>query len=304
MSFKSKMKTFISSKNKFGLLLDFLYGRRIKKRQLKKLVSKVENSKPIFGVTPKIVVSLTSFQPRFEQLPKMLKSLLFQTVKPDKIIVWLDKDEKPTKEMLNLQKYGVSYSRKEEVLKPHKKYFYSLKKFEDSLVITVDDDLIYPADLIESLVKTWKKYPDCICARRVHKITFHSDGSLKTYNDWVYEYTDMKEPSHELFATGVGGILYPPHIFDEKIFNAEGIKKYCLEADDIWLKWHELRLGIKVVWAKNNMILPPVIDGSQEIALSTDNVLNKKNDLFIQNCQKAVFKLSKENLQNTYRGDV
>lgn len=298
MSFKSKIKTFLSSKNKSGLLLDFFYGRRIKKWQLKKLVSKVENSKPIFGVTPKIVVSLTSFHPRFEQLPKMLKSLLFQTVKPDRIIVLLDKNEKPTPEMLALQKYGVSYYCKDLALKPHKKYFYSLQEFESNLVITVDDDLIYPSDLIETLLKTWKKYPDCICARRVHKIIFNSDGSLKPYNDWQLEYTGMKEPTHELFATGVGGVLYPPHIFDEKVFDAEAIKEYCLEADDIWLKWHELRLGIKVVWAKNNMVHPPVIDGSQQLALSFENFLNNKNDSFIQNCQKKIFELDRTSLAN------
>ena len=44
-----------------------------------------------------------------------------------------------------------------------------------------------------------------------------------------------------LVAIGVGGVLYPPHIFDSNIqyFNETDIKEICLNADDIWLKYLE-----------------------------------------------------------------
>ena len=290
MSILRKLKTFFACKDKAMALADFFYYRQ--KRA--SLIRRVEVRKAVYGVKPKIVVSLTSFRSRFAQLPKTLKSLLFQSVKPDAIVVWFDEPSKEalTPELLELEKYGITYRFGVENLKPHKKYFYALQKFSDSIVITVDDDLIYPPDLIESLYRTWQKYPDCICGRRVHRIRFNENGTVKPYNDWLFECSSIKNPSHELFATGVGGVLYPPHIFDGRVFDAEKIKKLCLEADDVWLKWHELRLGVKVVWAKNNMIHPPIVQGSQKIALSSENVQGNKNDFFIQNCQKEIFDLN------------
>ena len=294
MSLKKKINTFLSSDDKINLLYEYFLGNKIIQIKKNRLIQKQKKTKLKFGVKPKIVVSLTSFEPRFEGLPKTLKSLLNQSVKPDKIIVWLDATpEMLTPEMLTLQKYGVTFRCKVENLKPHKKYFFALQEFSDSIVITVDDDIIYPKDLIKSLIKTWKKYPDCICARRVHKMLFNENGSLKPYNDWIFEYKKETKPSHELLACGIGGVLYPPSIFDKNVFDIDKIKKECLEADDIWLKWHELRLGVKVVWAKNKMIHPPVVDGSQNITLSSDNVCNNKNDFFIKNCQENIFNFNK-----------
>ena len=45
------------------------------------------------------------------------------------------------------------------------------------------------------------------------------------------------------------------------------------------------------------MIHPPVIDGSQKITLSAENVQNNKNDFFIQNCQKNIFELNTNTLE-------
>jgi len=40
----------------------------------------------------RIIVSLTSYPERFAHIHTALKSIMLQTVKPDKIIVWLDED--------------------------------------------------------------------------------------------------------------------------------------------------------------------------------------------------------------------
>ena len=139
MSLRRKLATFCSSEYKVNLLLDFAYRRRKQDRQKTALIKKAEYEKAVFGIKIKIVVSLTSFGARFSELPKTLKSFLRQSVKPDAIIVWLDKNETLTDEMLSMQKYGVRFVFKDECLKPHKKYLYALQDFSDSIVITVDD---------------------------------------------------------------------------------------------------------------------------------------------------------------------
>ena len=57
-----------------------------------------------------IVISLTSYLVRFSYLPFCLKSLLYQTVKPDKIILWLGSDTKERQippKLKVFEKFGV-----------------------------------------------------------------------------------------------------------------------------------------------------------------------------------------------------
>lgn len=285
---KSRFIRFIFGSNKIGKVME--YFRNLNSKRIKKeLVNSVIVSKPIWGITEEcnaehIVVSLTSYPKRFETIIPVLKSILLQEVKPNKIILWYDcEDDKITQEMRGLQEFGVEYRHISINLKPHNKYIYAMKEFPNSCIITVDDDLIYPADMIKTLVECHKKHPDCVCARRVHKISVNNEGMLMSYLRWGTEYKRIKEPSHMLCATGAGGVLYPPHCLDARAFDISLIQEYCLNADDIWLKYMELLNDTKVVFAENSMIRPPEVSNSQEISLSFDNVLHNANDIYINN---------------------
>lgn len=211
------------------------------------------------GETP-IVVSLTSYPARFATLHLCIKSLLNQKQKPSAIVLYLDKNisrEQIPQQILALEKFGLTIKNICDDLKPHKKYFYAMKEFPYAAIITADDDLIYSKDVLQSLVKSFQKFPKAISARRVHKIARSLDGKALPYNSWNFEYKNLREPSQELCATGGGGTLYPPRIFNtnKNYFLEENIQKYCLRADDIWLKFIELTENIPVVWVpcKNQM---------------------------------------------------
>lgn len=259
------------------------------------LRQKIEHSSYRFGINTeknrkeKIIVSLKTYNKRYETIGSTLKSLLLQTVKPDHIIVWLDEDtieNKITEEMRSFEQYGIEYKHRNLGLKPHGKYFYAMQEFPNDIIITVDDDIIYPPKLIESLMKTHEKYPQSVCARRVHLITFNSNGKLQKYSDWKYEYRRILTPSYLLCATGGAGALYPPHALPEEAFIIDNIKKYCLTADDLWLKVMELKNEVTVIWVKNHLILPPLVKGAQKNALSIKNVTQYENDLFIQKLEE------------------
>jgi len=237
----------------------------------------------------RIIVSLTSYPGRFAHIHIALKSMMLQTVKPDKIIVWLDEDvrrDKFTSRMLALEQYGIEYRAMPGDLKPHKKYIHAIREFPDDIIITVDDDLIYPRDVIETLIKTHKRYPKAVCARRVHKITKKPDGGIASYNDWLGEYCGCVTPSHALAATGVGGVLYPPHCLYEKAFDEKLITELSLKADDIWLKFMELLNGTYVVWAPCKIPMPDLIEKEQATSLKSENVALSKNDVYFANVQK------------------
>lgn len=255
----------------------------------------VKHSLPQYGINKtekrdtKIILSLKTYSKRYKTIGLTLKSLLLQTVKPDRIIVWLDEDipeNRITEEMRSFEQYGIEYRHRNLDLRPHGKYFYAMQEFPEDKIITVDDDLIYPKNMIEILIKTNRKYPQAVCARRVHLITLDSERKPRKYNEWKYEYRGSKAPSHLLCATGGAGTLYPPHVLPKEAFIAEDIKAYCYNADDLWLKVMELYNGVKVVWAKNHLVLPREVKKSQKYMLCEANVLNGDNDLYIKNLQE------------------
>lgn len=233
----------------------------------------------------KVILSLTSYPNRFGGLDLCIKSLLNQSFKPDKLILYLDdtvQDKEITDNILQLKKYGLEICKRPENIKPHKKYYYALKEHPEDIIITVDDDMIYNRNLIKILINSYNKYPKAVSAIRVHKILTDESGRLKPYNDWKNEYDKIDTPSMQLLATGVGGVLYPPHCMNEEVFNLNNIKKLCLEADDIWLKYMQVLNNTPVVFAKSRFIRPTEIDNSQEFALNKTNVLENQNDKFIK----------------------
>ena len=230
-----------------------------------------------------IIVSLTSYPARNEVLPKVLESLLKQTMKPDRIIVYLSLEQYPSKKitrnMQKAKKYGIEFEFVDDDLKPHKKYFYSIQSFPEDIIITVDDDIYYHPKLIERLYKCYEAHPNCVSASRVHKITFNDKGEINPYNLWEKNYTQrLGKESMKLIATGVGGVLYPPGVIPSEAFDSTAIKETCLYADDLWLKMMEVANNIKVVLASRDNAVNP-ISGSQKEALWRNNVDSNENDI-------------------------
>ncbi len=260
-------------------------------RIMRRISSEVFVRLPIFKKKPVrkgVTVSLTSFPARLGSLHLVVRSLLKQTVLPERIVLYLGTDSADSdipKKLRKLEKYNFEIKTGYDNIKPHKKYFYAMQEYPDDILITVDDDLLYDKNLVGDLLRCHEKYPEAVCARRVHKITKNTDGMLKKYDDWEWEYAGIKEPSFVLLATGVGGVLYPPHIFTKEAFDIEAIKKYCLATDDVWLKFMELKHNVKVVWSANGIIHPLSLRHTQESGLFHTNVLST-NDENIRNMEE------------------
>lgn len=233
-----------------------------------------------------IIVSLTTYGKRLKTVDITIGTILRQTVKPDKIVVVVSEDD-AKKITLRLKLLStlklIEILPCEDLKSPHMKYFFTMQKYRDSLIVTVDDDIIYRNNLIEKLYKSYQKHPNCVSALRVHRIRIDSKGMLKSYNDWKLrdsKYVD--EPRNDLFATGVGGVLYPPNLLYKDIFDLSLIKKYSLKADDIWLKVMELLSDTKVVLADVQQRLI-YIDNTQDMGLFNTNVFENANDIQFNN---------------------
>ena len=232
-----------STSYRIGLALSFVPRVIVKmhKNYRKKNIRYNPNGLNTSHRDQKIIVSLTSFPERINKVPLVVESLLNQSLKPDQIILYLSKQQFPECQcppvLKKAIKYGLNVQFVDDDLKPHKKYYYAFQQFPNDLIITVDDDVRYSPKLIERLYKSYKYRPKCVSAMRVHKITFNSDGQINPYNKWVKDYDGkIGRESYKLIATGVGGVLYPPNCFNDKVFNTSFIKEHCLMADDLWLK--------------------------------------------------------------------
>ena len=110
----------------------------------------------------KIIVSLTTFPKRIDSVWITIETLLRQTVKPDEVILWLAKQQfddlnvLPQK-LLDLQRRGLTIRFCDD-LRSHKKYFYVMQEYPKDIIVLVDDDMFYPKDTINKLIKMHKKY--------------------------------------------------------------------------------------------------------------------------------------------------
>ena len=237
----------------------------------------------------RIIVSLTTFPARIHLIPQVLDSIFRQTKKADKILLWLAEEQFPQREQ-ELPPQLIQYAREGTLsirwcddLKPHKKYFYAFQEYPDDLIITIDDDLLYPSDLIASLYASYLLFPNAVSAGRTNLIVVTEQNEILPYRSWIHE-TDncIHQPSMQLMATGVGGILYSPSLFRKEFLDASAIRKTCLWADDLWLKAMELVCDVPVVLARSCESLQ-FLPSSQNVALHQINVAQGKNDIQLQN---------------------
>ena len=230
---------------------------------------------------------MTTFPARFSTFPQVIEPILRQTVMPDVVQLWLSEEEfaeaseAEASQLDELARSGVDVRWCDRNLKPHNKYYGALQGNSDDVVITVDDDIVYPLTFVQHLLEMHFKHPRFIVANRTHMITVRESGELSPYKEWDLEQkTHLGAARHDLIATGVGGVLYPPRVFDDEVFDADAICELSLLADDLWLMVHEMRLGIPVVNTLGTFPLS-YIPGSQEKGLYLENLENGRNDAIL-----------------------
>jgi len=248
-----------------------------------KIACEIEMFKGL-GVTkekrnPQIIVSLTSYPDRIYDIHYCLYSLLNQSFKPDKLILWLSKEEFPNLEknlpsrILKLKKHGLEIKWTEKNFKNYDKLINPLKEYPDDFIVTADDDLYYPGDWLERLYENYDG--ENIIAHRAHLVSFES-GSVKPYDQWEKS-IETDEISVLNFPTTGGGVLYPPNVFYKDVLKDELFLKLTPHADDIWF-WGMVVLNnrkIKVI--KDGFKRLIYINPERELNLNDDGTLFKEN---------------------------
>ncbi|GAA0579122.1 FkbM family methyltransferase [Halomonas salifodinae] len=202
---------------------------------------------PNHSLPGSLVVSLTSYSSRFDNLYLTLRSLMLQEVFPDHLILWIAEEEKSElpKNVWELEQYGLNI-RFCENMRSYKKIVPSLREYPDSFIVTADDDLYYDSKWLKGLVDSWDGDERTVIAHRAHKIVLNDKGRPLPYRKWKWE-VGQKEPVDGLiFPTSGAGVLWPPHVFHSDVTYVRRFMELCPSADDIWLYWMASLNGAKV----------------------------------------------------------
>lgn len=223
-----------------------------------------------------LIVSLTSYTPRFGTLLPTLQCLLTQRVKPDRVILWIaQQDEAALPESIK-QLDGLEI-RVTEDLRSYKKIIPALEAFPQAFIVTADDDAYYPPHWLGKLLEAWDGEPNRVICHTAHRVRMGEDGLPVSYNHWKW---NEKGPGvdNRLFFVGIGGVLYPPGSLQmPDVLDKETFMKLAPGADDVWLNWMARRAGSSIVKTGYNRLVP-VWPGSQKVALAASNTKSSEND--------------------------
>jgi len=244
------------------------------------------NQSDLSGGVKNLVASVTTLPSRLNLIHYAIESIFAQTIKPEKIILWItddtDRNLVQTEELQNLQSRGLEIRFVKDV-GPHTKLFYALRSYPDASIMTFDDDIVYPINMIQTLFMQHLRFPKAVIGNWVRELAFDNGkvmgirkGQLLTppnlYKDLEQAKRFEPKPSLAGFPYGTSGVLYPPKALHSRVFEIDTFKKLCPKEDDIWFRAMGILNNTPVV--PTNLGINPVhhcLTGSQVEALRHDN---------------------------------
>ena len=237
-----------------------------------------------------IIISLTSFPQRMYEIHFTIYSLLTQTVKPSKVILWLGREQFPHLEkdipekVLKLKKNGLTIGWTNNMYS-YTKLIPALREYPNNIIVTADDDIYYEKDWLEKLVKAHEQNQNDIICHRAHRIKLNKNG-IAPYKKWSKKIKGTKA-SYLNFLTGVGGVLYPVNSLNKDVLNEKLFTEIAPKADDVWFWAMALLNGTKTLVPDNRIKELTYINPERERGLTNEITLfstNRKggNDLQIE----------------------
>ncbi|MCL2439064.1 MAG: hypothetical protein FWD15_00970 [Alphaproteobacteria bacterium] len=247
--------------------------------------------------SPKLIVSLTSYPARMNAgiTKYAIFSLLNQSVKPDKVILYLCADEFPGGEasvpadIKAFKKNGLEIRFYDCNIRSYTKLVPALGDFPDYVIATADDDIFYPSNWLEKLYDAYLKNPKAIHCHRARRISFsRRRGIPRQYSVWKL-ISKRTGPSVLNFLTGVGGVIYPPHSLHSEVLNKDMFIRLAPTTDDIWFWAMATKQGTKICVVPRPLSFQVFVDLENETSpdesarLGAINCMGSGNDVAVSN---------------------
>ena len=232
------------------------------------------------------IVSLTSHPARIEAAWPALRSVLRQSRPAARVILVLStaefEDRRLPPRVAALEHDGLEVMWVEQDARSYLKLVPVLAAEPEAVIVTADDDMLYPGWWLERLLAAHRERPGTILAHRAHRIRLRADGRPLPYLEWGH--ARLETPSERVFPTGVGGVLYPPGSLSDVALDTELALSLAPTADDIWF-W----IAGRVAGSSRGVVSDrfqefAMVRGSHRDALMDVNVAAAQNDLQLERC--------------------
>ena len=153
--------------------------------------------------------------------------------------------------------------------------------FPSANIVTVDDDILYPRNLLERLWKGHMKYQSSIISVVSRQMRLKGPNEFDSFVNFKSIDSDRDYISLNNMAEGFAGVLYPSGCFDDEVFNESKFLQLCPSADDIWFCCMALKAKTPVVQiARLFDVYHEMyqIEEVQDMALANTNIGDKCND--------------------------
>lgn len=206
-----------------------------------------------------IVVSLTSFPARINKVWLTIESIMRQTHRAEKILLWLSKEQFPEKldslppDLIRLQDSGNLEIRfVDGDIRSFKKFYYTFQEITDKRIVTIDDDLLFPSSFLKNIYNCSLRHPNSVIANFGFKFKWNESIG---YIDIINEPIDEDETGRHLFFGSGGGTMFKPNKLNQYLDTIEDIMKLCPTADDIYLNSLSRLAGFEVSFVSNSPLL-------------------------------------------------
>lgn len=225
------------------------------------------------------IVSLTSYPARINTVYQTINSIIKQDIPPKKIVLYLAESQFPQRndslpENLKCKINDIFEIRWCDDIRSYKKLIPALIDFPNDIIITGDDDVIYPKDWIRTLLTGYYNDPSSVQCLRARYMVFENN-KFSEYSKFRLIKNDMK-PSFLILQTGLGGCLYTKDMFFEDVCKKELFTKLCPDGDDLWFWAMAVIKGTKIHWCTPGLNNPKYIENTQV----ENNTLWEKNKIF------------------------
>lgn len=197
-------------------------------------------------------VSLTSISPRIGGLARVVASILAQDPAPARVLIHLSREgylldggvEALPDDLAALVDGGRVQLRWVANTGPYRKILPWLAEHAgtDRWVVTADDDTVYPQGWLARLV-AGRVATGAVTGWTAHPVLIRK-GRVARYGQW-FGAEMPTAPALALLPIGKDGVLYSAADFPEDVLDIASAQAIAPTADDLWLRWHAARVGVR-----------------------------------------------------------
>jgi hypothetical protein len=235
----------------------------------------------------RVIASLSTVPDRINNLRPTIRSLLKQTRPPDEIVLAIPEFSVRERRPYVVPKY-ISRLPRVRVLRcpedwgPATKFIGAIQDElaagrENTLIMVVDDDRVYPRDALETYLYYSEQLPNAaLCFR---------GAAMPSSLDWddarMIRASELRQPQPVAVITGCGSYLIQPRFFDESLWDYSRAPSVAFYIDDIWISAWLSRSGVKRYVVPASAMMRSVFRQRRTVSLNKIHERQKLNNEII-----------------------